>query len=361
MRSIGVRLSLVLAVLGASTQASAQPADKAAAEALFVEARQLASEGKYEQACPKFAESQQLDPATGTLLNLADCYEQAGKTASAWMTWIEAASEAKARGQTDRERMARQRSTALQPRLVYLTIDVPESSQVDGMSVTRNGEPVREALWGTSVPVDPDRYTVAASAPGHKSWQVDVAVTPGQSPAEITVPPLQPDAADTTPGSPVPAPTPTPTSTSQPASPAAAPPPPAAAPMTAAPPQTDQPHRGSAQKTAGWILGGVGVVGIGVGSYFGVQTYSKNDDSMQYCTTDTLCTQEGADLRDEAKTSGNISTVSFGVGAAALVTGVVLIATGSRRPRPQAQGLRGISASLDVDRAGGQFVLKGGF
>ena len=155
MGSIGVRMSLVLAVFGASTLANAQPADKAAAEALFVEARQLASEGRYAEACPKFAESQNLDPATGTLLNLADCYEQAGKTASAWMTWIEAAAEAKARGQTDRERMARQRATALQPKLVYLTIDVPDASQVEGMSVTRNGEPVREALWGTSVPGDP--------------------------------------------------------------------------------------------------------------------------------------------------------------------------------------------------------------
>src|SRR5262245_23511913 len=73
-------------------------ADKAAAEALFNHAKQLVKEGKLSEACPKFEESLRLDPGIGTLLYLADCQEKAGKTASAWARFLEAAAAAKAAG-----------------------------------------------------------------------------------------------------------------------------------------------------------------------------------------------------------------------------------------------------------------------
>ena len=370
MGLIGLRVTLVLAALAICTSAAAQTADKAAAELLFTEARQLVSEGKYTEACPKFAQSQQLDPATGTLLNLADCYERAGKTASAWMTWLDAATAAKATGQTDRERLARQRSAALQPRLVYLTIKVPDASRIAGISVTRNGEPVREALWDTSVPVDPDRYTVAASAPGRKSWQMEVVVAPGQPPGEVTVPVLDFESGEAgAAGEPAPAPAapaPAAPAPAQPA-PAAAPgPAPAAAappPITPAPaqPQTDRGSSGSGLKAAGWILGGVGLVGIGVGSYYGAKAFARNDQSTDHCTGN-LCTQQGIDLRDEAKTSGTISTIAIGAGAGLLVTGaVLLVANGASSSRTARRTHPPLSAALGVDRFGGQLVVKGGF
>ena len=103
---------------GVFAQTSAQ--DRATAEALFQEAKKLKAAEEYDAACPKFAASQKLDPALGTLLNLADCHEQQGLTASAWAEFLEAATLARRAGQAERAKVAKERATALEGRLTRL-------------------------------------------------------------------------------------------------------------------------------------------------------------------------------------------------------------------------------------------------
>ncbi|MFO0567610.1 MAG: hypothetical protein U0263_18270 [Polyangiaceae bacterium] len=56
----------------------AQGRDATAAEALFNAGRDAVKAGDYPTACAKFRESNRLDPAPGTVLNLADCEEHLG-------------------------------------------------------------------------------------------------------------------------------------------------------------------------------------------------------------------------------------------------------------------------------------------
>src|SRR6185436_7071846 len=87
---------MVAAALGAlctirAGHSAAEEHDPAAGEALFREGRRFMKSRDFASACPKLEESLRLDPATGTLVNLADCEEQIGRTASAWQHWRAAA------------------------------------------------------------------------------------------------------------------------------------------------------------------------------------------------------------------------------------------------------------------------------
>ncbi len=53
-------------------------ADPSAAEALFEEGVALSERGALTEACSKFEASEALDVAVGTLLRLADCYDEPG-------------------------------------------------------------------------------------------------------------------------------------------------------------------------------------------------------------------------------------------------------------------------------------------
>lgn len=90
-----VRISLLASIVGcvvamSATASAASPADVAAADALFREARASAKKGDYATACPKFRESYRLDPTVGTLLNTADCEEHDDRLADAKARFQEA-------------------------------------------------------------------------------------------------------------------------------------------------------------------------------------------------------------------------------------------------------------------------------
>jgi hypothetical protein len=367
---------ILLLVFSFCLPAMAQVGDKAAAEALFDAGKALMKDRKYAEACPKLAESQRLDPAPGTLLNLADCYEQAGLSASAWATWLEAAAAAKDAGQSKREELARQRAMALKSRLVSITINVPESVRVQGLEVTRDGIVVGLPMWGTSVPVDPGMHTIFARAPQRKSWQTTVSVVDGVQPVQVTVPALERDNSEngpivtpnTTPPTLVAGPA-TPT-TPERESPKQALPQAASAPRptaTVAPGNERTASAGNAQRILGYVSLGIGAVGATVGTIYGIQAKSKNSDSRQECTNRNQCSQHGIDLRDEAFEDAKFSTIGFSVGIVGIVTGAALLLTAPSADvtrtakQSQTRALDNVEFSTDIRRNTMNLVVKGVF
>ena len=337
-----VSSALTALALGLPASASAEPpknpSDPAAAQALFYEARALMKSGKHALACPKLEESLRLDYGIGTEYNLADCNEKVGRLATAWSGFLATASAAKAQGQTEREKVARARAKALEPRVPKLVIDVP-SSGPRGLQVTRDGIAVGPASWGSPVPVDPGRHRVGAAAPGKEPWEGVVTATEGKV-ARITVP-----------------------SALTPIPPAEAP-----APLTMREPRRDEPapfpepiveQRGSAQRTVGWIVGGVGLAGLGVGAGFGVDSLRQRDRSRDHCTGD-LCDRDGVALRDRAIRSGDVATITTIAGAAALAGGLVLVLTAPRGPsRKEVPPTTTLRAVPHVAVNGGGISLQG--
>jgi len=122
-----------------------------------------------EEACPKFEESQRLDAGLGIQFNLADCYEQLGKLASAHALFTEVAESARPTRQKEREQVARERVAAALPRASKLLIVVP-TRQMAGLRVERDGVEVARAQWDVPVPVDPGVHRLRAWGPGLREW-----------------------------------------------------------------------------------------------------------------------------------------------------------------------------------------------
>jgi hypothetical protein len=307
-------------ILQGSRAAHGQSAGKnpVAAQALYDEARRLVGAGNYQEACPKFKESYQLDPGGGTLLNLADCYEKQGRLALAWTTFKEALVVAQRDRRDDRMEFATQHVGALENRLAYVTVNVGEKAHAQGLSVSIDGAALGEAAWGVAMPVDPGKHTVRADAPGKRAFVTTVDVAPAKAVRQrIDIPEL----ADESGGPPSDAKT------------ARV----AVGTATAAPEE-----KTNSKRTVGWVVGGAGVASIGVATYFGLRAFSRWGDRNDACPGG-VCSSAAKSAGDDANQAATISTVAFGAGLVAVGVGTYLILSGGgdkERPSPTVGSLR---------------------
>jgi hypothetical protein len=311
-RNGGVAAILTTLVL-VPTQVQAQERDPAAAQALFEQGQAAMNAGRFAEACGKLAESLRLDPGIGTQFHLAACHEHEGKIASAWAAFHEVASLATASGQDARAKAASRRASLLEPRLPRLTIVVSPDARAAGLEVTRDGIVVGEAQWGVAVPVDPGAHRVEVTAPGRRAFAGSVTAAEGAT-STLEVPVLEATIVAAGEVGPVVAPPGSGTGSAPPA-----------------PDTTSTVHdspRESSSGPSGLVIGlGIGgIVAVGAGSILGVMAMNENDDSKEHCDPEdaNACDGTGKDLRDDARLFGNLATVGFIVGGAALTTAVVL-------------------------------------
>jgi hypothetical protein len=335
-RALPLAIAATFALLLLPTLAATAGVDEAGARVLFAEARKLAAGGDYEAACPKFEDSYRLDPGIGTNFNLADCYEHIGRIATAWARFLDVAAATKAANQPERERVARARAAALEPRLSRLTINV--ESPADGFALLRDGVPIGAPSWGVAVPIDPGPHKLEASAPRKRIWSTTINIPDAATPVSVAVPPL-----DDAPEQPIPA------------TPAAG-----TNLVTGLAPVGDVAMTQAGPRQGRWvpvaILGAVGAIALGTGVVFGIKYEEANGDARQICRSSVNCTMQEIDdhssLVDTASRDLTIEAVSLGIGVAAVLAGGYRWWRNTRRsPRadsthvfvePMAFGLAGI-------------------
>jgi tetratricopeptide (TPR) repeat protein len=298
---------LLLAAGGAwlvatSAAAQAQVRDAAAGEALFQEGRRLMKAGDFAGACPKLEESLRLDPASGTLVNLASCEEQLGHTASAWQHWRAAADELPPGDK--RRAMAVARAAGLEKVLPRLTITAAELPP--GAEVKRDGVQLGRASLGLPLPVDPGRHALVVTAPGHEDRPYEITVRAGESQtlavqvgAEVKEPP------------PVVASAPERWDEKPPAVVATAP----------------AAKRSSA---LGWTLLGGGALALAGAGYFGLRALNARKEARADCPGDSpsLCWNDAQAPLDRDKRSSLIADLGLGLGAILAGAGLYFIISG---------------------------------
>ena len=326
--------------------AHGQASNAAIAQGLYDEAKALMAAGHVAEACPKLEESQRIDPGSGTLINLALCYEKTGRLASAWATYLDAAAAAEKDQRAERMKAAKDRAAALLPRLTRIRIDVPHEARLSGLQVQRDGVEIGAAQWGVAVPSDPGSHEIIITASGYREFRTTVTIasdTSGKTEV-VTVPKLEPLPALATR-----TPQDASTSSSDPLEPVSR----DTASVLGNQVQPNDSGSGlGTQRILGIGATGVGVVGLVVSGVFGLRAMNQWDQAKNACAA-SYCDDDGSTRAgNKAYQAGNISTVAGVIGIAGVAAGVVLWVTAPKREN---------RASAQLELGFSQLRLKGRF
>jgi hypothetical protein len=279
-----------LSFVAVAPLARAQDQNAAAAEVLFRDGRAAADQADYATACAKFHESNRLDPAVGTLFNIADCEEKLGHLATAWTSFQEVAQ----RLPSDDERrvIAVQRSAALEPRLPRLRIHLGPGVP-PGAKVRRDGVELGAASLDTDLPVDPGQHRIEVTAPGRPPHLSEVSMAEGERrTGEVSLE-----------GEP--------------------------AVLQAAPEKAPVATNRSSTGTLGYVVGGVGLAAAVTGIVTGILVLDRKHTVDQNCNADKRCNSEGLDAARSGKTLGIATTIALSAGAVGLGAGTYLVLSAS--------------------------------
>jgi len=303
LAAVGLLLALV------NLSAIAHGDDKITlAGSLYEAGRQLMRDGKYRQACTKFAESMRLVRSRATLLSFGRCQEKQGKLASAWSAYTQAASSKACSVGNDKYcALARKLAKDVAPRLSRLTIQVP--NPVPGLQVMKDGILIGRAGYGVPLAVDPGKHYVEAKAAGYRSWKATVQIGAKAARETIAVPSL----------------------------------------ARVQPPDRSATKQPEPEPDKGWgplhytalAATSVAALAVVVGSVFGIRAISKWKVAEGQCNGEMYCTGLGLDAVDDAQQAATISTVGFvltGVEAVGAVALWIAATHGQTTPTPKPTG-----------------------
>ena len=280
---------VLIAACGVVAPRPARAGGSAAAEQFFLDGRAAMKRGEYEKARAMFAESQRLDPAPGTLVNLALAEEKLGKLATAW-EHARAAMEGLPEVD-DRRVVAKTLRDALEERLARLTLRA-DKPLPDGTKITVDDVELSTASLGVALPEDPGEHRVVIRCPGHNDLAVTVKLAErAKETYTVELGTLRTETVTT----------------------------------------VDDAHAGdprsevrtSPWRTVGFVAAGTGAAGIVAGTVLGLLAIGDKNVTNEHCTPG--CDQTGLDAQASGRTFATTATVSFIAGAALAAGGVTLV------------------------------------
>jgi hypothetical protein len=299
-----VRFALAIcAVLSSSAFAWA---GDPAAEAAYAEGRRAALAKDWELACRKFRESQALEAAPGTLLNLGNCEENRGRLLVALDAFQ--AAERMLKPGDDRVAYAKQREATVEKRLARLSVRLDPALPA-GATIERDGTVLDGALLGVAIPVDPGEHVIVVRAPGRADARTTLRLGDAESRDVLLA-----GGAALAPGEGRVEEKPTP---------------------SGAPPKKRPPL-----KTLGYVGLGAGALGLAIGVIGGVMTLEAKSAADAGCGAQG-CDANGLDAEKRGKTWSTISTIGFVAGGAAIAAGATLLYLDARSGRLSARATPG--------------------
>lgn len=322
-------LSLLTLALCVSETALAQQAPDATAEQVDIHAqaqeqfrlgREAQNNGNFRLALRLLRVSYGLEHGRGTLLNIAICEKELGQLATAMQHFQEVLPLLSS---TD-ERLAivQENMSDLEPRLPHLRVVLMPQAP-PGTTVTYDDAELAPAILGTEMPVDPGKHQVIVKAKGRPERQYELMVAESTG---ITLN-VEPGVAPR-------------------------PPPPLPPPKA----MRDMPKSLDAMRTAGIIVGGVGVVGLAVGAVTGTAAVVDHAAAERQCPDHKGCSSDVLHLASKGKSFSIASTVAFAAGAAGVGMGLYLVLS-SDKSGSKASPRVGVTLLSD----GGRIGLQGGF
>ncbi|MEZ4232799.1 MAG: tetratricopeptide repeat protein [Polyangiaceae bacterium] len=280
---LALTVAIVLGAAAAAPQLQAKPSWKEVAAANQAAAKGRAAEkrGDYAAALEAYEESGSHVDSSANRRRLARAKAGLGRLLEARAELEHVLNDQTAsKGQQKKARKELDELVARIPRIdVQLPPGFSGQLELDGEAFTPSGEPQS---------VNPGRHSLRATAEGYRDFELELELQEGESKqAHVELEPLP--------------------------EPSASPPIPSA-----------EPDSTSLARPLGYVSLGVGVVGVALGSYFGLQAKSTRDELGDACVQDR-CPTELKTKYDDGKQQALFSTIGFAVGGAGLVTGVVLL------------------------------------
>jgi hypothetical protein len=325
-----LRRILVLLAAALVTGAAA-PAVHAATDEERAAARSAAGQGvdafeaqRYEEAVELLQRAEALVHSPVHLLYIARAQLKLGRWVKAYEALMRINREQVSDTAPDAVKRAleegRRELAQLQPQLPYVTVTVKNAAG-GAVEVTMDGAPVPPAMVGLSRPVDPGVHEFRASGDGRQSEVVRVEVQPAAKlEVELELKGTRARSGSASPRNP---------------SPLTAPP---------ATSRNEDTASGSGLKIAGYTALGVGIAGGALGAVFLSQSAGKTSDADELCGSepagcDPANRSQIEALDKDAASAQTLAVIGFGVGAAGIGTGIILLLLPSgnqarAQPRP---------------------------